>query len=88
MIACTFADLGQYSKHFIVFITYEQAQQARVFHYTRLEGLPRIYPLSCSADEWGQQAVVLHQTRLESLARNILSILFGQFISNKENEVM
>ncbi len=32
-------DQGTYSKHFIFFVTYESAQQARVLHNTRLERL-------------------------------------------------
>jgi hypothetical protein len=34
-------DLGPYSQHFIFFITYEWAQQARMLDYTWLEKLAR-----------------------------------------------
>ncbi len=32
---------GLYSQHFIFFVTYEFAQEARALHYTRLERIAR-----------------------------------------------
>jgi hypothetical protein len=31
--------MGPYSQHFILFVTYELAQKARVLHYNKLERL-------------------------------------------------
>ncbi len=40
------ANQGQYSQHFIFFVSYKWAQQAKVLHFIRLEGLSRTNTLA------------------------------------------